>query len=297
MTDRARSTKLVFKGDKSKKKKRKHREEDTGKNDEGLDPQSWVQPDNAIQVYGPTFIMHPSEPPVCVTYDATRSRIKLHALHVELGESLLSLKPTEVSQVWVVTRVAGATTINLRTPEGKFLSCDSHGLVSSDREARGPQEEWTPVLFDDGMVAFQNIYEKYLSLDEVAGGSVSLRGDSDTVGFRERFWVKVQYEFKQKAGEEERQKVEGETKKRKIDEVGTNHIYQAWGAGRSVVSLNDKTELKKARKEGRLSEALLDRRAKLKRLAIIISQECPVADSFLVIAFVKMFAQANVMPA
>ena len=42
-------------------------------------------------------------------------------------------------------------------------------------------------------------------------------------------------------------------------------MYQAWGAGRSVVSQEDKRELKRAKKEGRLAEALLDRRAKLKR--------------------------------
>ena len=62
-----------------------------------------------------------------------------------------------------------------------------------------------------------------------------------------------------------------------------SHVYQAWGAGRSVVSVDDKKEvrgayniispsllffthqLKRARKEGRLAEAMLDRRSKLKR--------------------------------
>ncbi|KAF8529675.1 FRG1-like family-domain-containing protein [Hysterangium stoloniferum] len=263
MSDRVRSTKLTFKGDKTKKKKRKHRDGGTGNEEEGIDPQAWVLPENANQVYGPTFIVHPSEPAICITYDSTRSRIMLHAVSHEPGETALSLSPAEVSQVWVVTRVAGSPTINLRTAEGKFLSCDAHGLVSSDREARGPQEEWTPVVLEDGMVAFQNNYQKYLSVDEVAGGSLALRGDSDIVGFGERFWVKVQQEYKLKAGEEERKK-EGVAKKRKIDEVETNHTFQAWGAGKSVVSQEDKTELKKARKDGRLSEAMLDRRSKLK---------------------------------
>ena len=117
----------------------------------------------------------------------------------EEGVSLLDRVPTEVSQVWVVTRVAGSPTINLRTGvgEGKFLSCDKHGLVSADRDARGPQEEWTPVL-QDGMVAFQNVYEKYLAIDEAAGGVMTLRGDSEEVGFAERFFVKVQAEYKRK---------------------------------------------------------------------------------------------------
>ena len=45
-------------------------------------------------------------------------------------------------------------------------------------------------------------------------------------------------------------------------------MYQAWGAGRSVVSKEDKRDLKKAKKEGKLQEALLDRRAKLKRCVL-----------------------------
>jgi len=217
--------------------------------------------------------MHPSDPsPICVTYDSTRGRIVLHPLVKKEDDdgddtpsSLMTRTPTEVSQVWVTTRVAGSPTINLRTGvgEGKFLSCDKHGLVSADREARGPQEEWTPVVMPDGMVAFMNVYEKYLSVDEVAGGSLQLRGDSEMVGFRERFWVKIQNKYKKEANDEEKKK-EGVISEPTVDEAATNKIFQAWGAGRSVVSEHDSKELKHARKEGRLSEALLNRRAKLK---------------------------------
>jgi len=213
--------------------------------------------------------VHPSDPaPFCVTYDSTRRRVVLHAITKNEDEeeiNLLDHTPTDVSQVWVTTRVSGSPAINLRTGvgEGKFLSCDKHGLVAADREARGPQEEWTPVILPDGMVAFMNVYEKYLSIDEVAGGALQLRGDSEEVGFRERFWVKIQHKYKQEAHAEEKKKKEG-LGDTKIDEAATNKVYQAWGAGRSIVSGSDKKELKTAKKEGRLSEALLDRRAKLK---------------------------------
>ncbi|KAG8899899.1 hypothetical protein FRB99_006389 [Tulasnella sp. 403] len=304
-----RSTKLTFKGDK-KSKKRKHRAEDdngdetgrrrrkhAGDDAEDEDPQAWVMPQDPREVLGPTFIVHPSTPPTCIAYDSARGKIKLEPLHPkdvspsapsspvlgkgkhreidDGGRGVLDFVPTEVSHVWVVTRVAGSPTVNLRTADGKFLSCDTHGVVSSDREARGPQEEWTPVILPEGMVAFQNTYEKYLSVDEVAGGTLQLRGDSEEVGFGERFHVKIQAEYKRKAWEEDRKRKEVETMD-KIDEAGTNKKYQAWGAGRSIVSEADGTDvaryglrtidfkLKKARKEGRLSEALLDRRAKLK---------------------------------
>jgi protein FRG1 len=167
----------------------------------------WVQPEAPIEVLGPTFIVHPSDPARCVAFDSTRDRITLPAL--ASSESATSLLPTEVSHVWVITRVAGSPTVNLRTAAGKFMSCDVHGVVSADREARGPQEEWTPVFFPDTeppMVAFQNSYGKFLGIDEVAGGALTLRGDTDEPGFNERFFVKVQYEYKKKATEEERKK-------------------------------------------------------------------------------------------
>jgi len=271
-----RSTKLKFKGEKTKKK-RKREDGDNGerhtrrrKDDDDRVPESWVLPEDPLEIRGPTFLMHPSDPaPLCVTYDSTRRKVVLHSMTKGEDEeevSPLDRTPTEVSQVWVTTRVAGSPTINLRTGvgEGKFLSCDKHGLVAADREARGPQEEWTPVILPDGMVAFMNVYEKYLSVDEVAGGALQLRGDSEEVGFRERFWVKIQHKYKQEAHAEEKKKKEGLVGDAKIDEAATNKIHQAWGAGRSVVSVSDKRELKAAKKEGRLSEALLNRRAKLK---------------------------------
>ncbi|KAH9981007.1 FRG1-like family-domain-containing protein [Lactifluus volemus] len=263
------SLRLKFKGEKSKKKRR-HDDDD---NVEGtsssrrrrhasqvdVSPELWVHPDQATEIRGPTFIFHPSDPlSICISFDATRNRIALHPLEkIEDGGSVLERTPSEVSQVWVTTRVAGASTINLRTGtgEGKFLSCDKHGLVTADREARGPQEEWTPVVLEDGM--------KYLSIDEVAGGQLALRGDSDNVGFQERFYVKIQNKYKQEAHEEERKKG-GVLDLPSIDEKSTNAIHQAWGAGRSVVSNGDKRELKRARNEGRLAETLLDRRSKLK---------------------------------
>ncbi|OJA18423.1 hypothetical protein AZE42_06980 [Rhizopogon vesiculosus] len=279
---KVRSTKLKFKGEKIKKRKREYDDEEpsAGKRaDEDEDPETWVLPENPAEIRGPTFIIHPSDPsPISVNFDSTRNKIILSSLNKDSSSDsdtppLLDRTPTEVAQVWVITRVAGSPTINLRTGtgEGKFLSCDKHGIVSAFREARGPEEEWTPVLLPDGMVAFMNVYESYLSVDEVAGGSLQLRGDSEEVGFRERFWVKIQNKYKKEAHEEKKKREAG-SELTVIDETSTNRMHQAWGAGRSVVSKEDKRELKRARKEGRLAEALLDRRAKLKRRVLIHSK-------------------------
>lgn len=222
---KVRSTKLKFKGEKSKRKRRNDDDEDgrpsKRRTDDKIDPETWVLPEQPNEIRGPTFIVHPSDPtPVTMNFHSTTNRIVLHSL--DDSENVMLRTPSDVAQVWVTTRIAGSTTVNLRsgTGEGKFLSCDAHGIVSSDRDARGPQEEWTPVIMPDGMVAFMNIYEKYLSVDQVAGGSLQLRGDSEEVGFAERFWVKIQNKYKQEAHEEEKKK-EGISGSSKIDEVGT----------------------------------------------------------------------------
>ena len=235
-SEKPRSTKLKFKGDKIKKKRKRDTLDDAGGNstrrrrDVEEDPETWVMPESPLEIRGPTFIFHPSDPwPISVNFDPTRNRIVLYAMGKDKAgddpepPSLLDRLPTEVSQIWVTTRIAGSSTINLRTGtgEGRFLSCDIHGLVTADREARGPQEEWTPVLLPDGMTAFMNVYEKYLSVDEVAGGTLQLRGDSEEVGFRERFWVKIQNKYKKEATEEEKKKKEGMGGPPKIDEPAT----------------------------------------------------------------------------
>lgn len=243
--DKARPTKLKFKGEKTKKKrKREHGDDGESstrrhrKDEDDESAETWVLPEEANEIRGPTFIVHPSDiSPISVTYDTTRGRIVLQPLDKEKTEDdqespkLLDRVPTEVSQVWVVTRVAGSPTINFRTGvgEGKFLSCDKHGIVSADREARGPQEEWTPIVFPDGMVAFQNIYEKYLAIDEVAGGQLALRGDSEEVGYSERFWVKIQSKYKKEAHAEEKRK-EGMSLDANLDEASVKYVVSPLSA-------------------------------------------------------------------
>ena len=140
--------------------------------------------------------------------------------------TIVDRTPTDVSQVWVVTRVASSLTVNIHTGvgEGKFVSCDKHGLVSADREACGPQEECTPVVFHSGMVAFQNVYEKYL-VDEVAGGQLALRGDSEEVSFGEHFWVKIQSKYKKEAHAEEKKRKDGMIDMSTVDEASTKCVF------------------------------------------------------------------------
>lgn len=113
-----------------------------------------------------------------------------------LNESIEDFTPSDVASVWVASRLSGTDTITLRSPDGKFLAADKHGGVSAMNEARGPNEQWRPIIQQDSSIAWMSIYDKFLSLDEVAGGNIVLRADSDTVGFGETWSVKVQAKYK-----------------------------------------------------------------------------------------------------
>ena len=118
-SEKIRPSKLKFKGEKTKKK-RKHEDGDEPgpsrrrrKDEDNEGPETWVLPEAANEIRGPVFILHPSDPsPICVTYDSTRGRIVLQSVDKDKSEgsetpAILERTPTEVSQVWVVTRVAG----------------------------------------------------------------------------------------------------------------------------------------------------------------------------------------------
>ncbi|GAA5905368.1 hypothetical protein JCM5296_003697 [Sporobolomyces johnsonii] len=195
------------------------------------------------------------------------------------GVDLLSAhtEPTDVYHVWVCTRIPDTNDkVTLRSGSGKFLAADELGAVTAEREARGPQEEWTlEAASTGGKGAFvlKSLYGKYLSVDVVAGGKVELRADEEHEGETERWRIYMQGEFVAKAKKQfnERNGIKtrpdnGLTFVGDLAGAEASNIrkYQARGGGEFVGSAEDIRELKRARKEGKLAEAMLDRRAKLK---------------------------------
>ena len=88
MSSTIRSSKLKFKGEKTKKKRKREDASEEGgsgsrrrRGEEEQSPDTWVRPGQAIEIRGPTFIFHPSDPsPICINFDSTRNRIMLHPL-------------------------------------------------------------------------------------------------------------------------------------------------------------------------------------------------------------------------
>ncbi|KAK1923474.1 FRG1-like family-domain-containing protein [Papiliotrema laurentii] len=293
------SKKLKFKGDKPKKKKRAHREVDDDQDEfaamAAADPKGWIFPDDPLDISGPSYIILPTSPLTCLAWDNTRQRVVAAPIDVpeapegaeELSPSevLAALEPTDVNTVWVVSRLSGSEDIiSLRTASGTFLTAHPSGTLTASTPSRGPLEAFKPSFNASASSTFpsfalQTQSENFISVQEAPiapGGSKNkfeLRADAKEVGEHERIRVKCQREFVLKA-RLEREGRAGVAIKRRLeggpsvgsveDEIKRNREAQTWGAGRVVVSESDRKDLKKARKEGRLAEAMLDRRAALK---------------------------------
>ncbi|CAG8779284.1 9322_t:CDS:2 [Gigaspora margarita] len=216
----------------------------------------WVPVETPEDLVGPLFFIFNSEPLSCLFCSEKDYSIGVRPL---LDKQLPTCEPDEVSFVLVGSRIAGATdTISLKTFNGKYLASDKFGAITAEREAIGPQEEWRPIIKNDG-IALQNSYDKFLSVDEIADGGYKLRADVETIGFCETWHVKCQARFRKKL-----KSTKKESKPISEFEIEQIKKYQTWGGGRIKTTKDDISELRKAKKEGNFSEALLDRREKVK---------------------------------
>jgi len=308
-----------FKGEKKEKKKHKKRRRE--ENDAYEDPQGdssanegWLNPPCQAHILGPLYM-------ICVqpTY-GNPIMAKPCALAIQPSPvspiakvvpaplspaALESLEPDDVNHVMVATRVIDSEEkVTLRTANGRYLAADQLGAVSAEQEARGPQEEW---LFEpisptadpgqpsgsatdqdggdsppDGLFALKScLYNKYLTVEELANGKLDIRCDSDShTDECSHILVRMQagelLKAKKRLADERAKK--GLSAKsndsgltilkpgQSFRDLEANNVrqYQARGAGRLELPSESKSALKKARKEGRLAEELLDRRSKIK---------------------------------
>lgn len=165
-------------------------------------------------------------------------------------EDLHTAEPTEVRQVWVVSKIHGTDKYSLKSHHNKYLSCDKIGVLSATREAIAHEEGFIPVKTDAGW-ALQTAREKYVGVDDPkSGGSIEIRGDAEDIGFCQTWIVRGQAKNRKK-GKREGDKVKDKITRKELEE-------------QAGIKLDDEQvkKLKRARREGRFNEALLDIRVK-----------------------------------
>ncbi|KXS18693.1 hypothetical protein M427DRAFT_53637 [Gonapodya prolifera JEL478] len=281
---------LRFKGEPTKKKKKKRKAEgDSG--DEVTE--GWINADSMDDIAGPLFFVTTVTDPPSSLCTFENSNVVSITPAVPPSESssdptsISALEPSSVTQVFVAKRANPSVPVfSLKSAFNKYLSCDKFGLVTCEQEAVGPLEEWDIIFREDGVAIKHHVYDKFLKADSVAlkttgprSGNV-VRADSENVGFAEVWRVRCQAETRAAVRKEKKKRRGlldeggqgvaedvGDVDKFEVDQIKKFHT---WGLGRLVTPTTTggeaipKTDLKRALKQGKLHEALLDRRTKLK---------------------------------
>jgi protein FRG1 len=255
----------------------------------GILHSGWMVAQNAEHLVGPSILLFPDTSTPSTLYCPLSSE-QVILREIENGDSIEPLgddssnsfnvktfEPNDVHQVFVFQPLPGFETGNskwfIKSAEGKYLSADKYGSVACNKSAVGETEQWELIIIPESRkVALKSIWGFFLKVNQPQqcnpNGTWILRCDSDSIGFCESFVCKVQAETVATILKKRRKESHGRTQA-PVDEISGDQEgellkkYQSWGGGRTI-SPSEKSTLRQAKLEGKMGEALLDRRSKMK---------------------------------
>jgi protein FRG1 len=148
--------------------------------------------------------------------------------------------------------------IYIKSGFGKYLRPENDGVITGRSDAAGMKEAFEPV-WQDGKMALLCSNKKFCSVDKEDNAFVALK---DKVGADEICIIRSNAY----RGEVLAKNAPIEEKVEDLDTIEINYVkkFQKFQDKKMRVCKEDKTELKKAKEEGKLHESLLDRRSKMK---------------------------------
>ncbi|XP_071847116.1 protein FRG1-like isoform X2 [Apostichopus japonicus] len=241
--------KSVSKKLKKKKKKRKldreHEEKDARQIDAEQNGGWWcvstfseIEGSIAIEMGKGTYV-----------YSLDTGLFTLGGPHKESAEG-----PAPPEQYWVIP--VSDRKFCLKSGYGKYLGVDAASKLIGRAEAMGPREQFEPV-FQDGKTALMACNNCFLSYNE----SGDIVATSKTAGSEEYINIRCNAPLVKKVKDDTPTIEKGD-----VDECELSYVRQnqSWQDRRVRVNQNNSEILKKARTDGNLHEALLDRREKMK---------------------------------
>jgi len=210
-----------------------------------VEPEGWVMVESLEDLVGPLVLISSGGQLVSLSETGVPSTS-------EIDVPAEAFEPGHVSQV-LVGKMLLPGVFCLQSAYKRYLTSDPIGIVSASKEAVGPAGRWTPEYLGDGQLAFQSAFGKYLA---VGDQGMALRADSVEAGDAETFSVKCQAMLRWERNKSRAQPATSPEDALDLKALRRQHAFQP---GKKISS-----DLLEAQRQGRLNEALLDRRVRKK---------------------------------
>jgi protein FRG1 len=285
---------LSFKGDKKPHKKRKREAADENTKPTSTDlvtsnpengeaateeDDTWVSCDLPSDLTGPTLLVLPTTPPTALASDP-HGNIFASPLENVIDGDPATAEPHDVRQVWIATRIAGTAEgqVNFKSAHGKYLGCDTYGILSAKHEAIGREEVFSVIIAEEsatgegsvaGMFAVKTAAStqeeegkgKDMFICATGGGDeeeglkhksvVEVRGDGDGISYTTTLRIRMQARFKPRLKANKEMKAKEKISRRELEAA----------VGRKLDD-DEVKRLKRARRDGTYYEEVLDVRVK-----------------------------------
>lgn len=251
---KVKSGKLRLKGDKTHKK-RKHKKEKSGESSESSGPTRDVD----AELHGDWWaVSEMSEIGGCVSIEMSP---QCYVQAMDNGLFIMGPPHDEgegpaPEEILTALRIDDRR-IAIKSGYGKFLTVSADDKVMGRSDAVGSRENWEP-LFQDGKLALLGSNQKFLSVDD----EDNIVATSNTVGVSEV----IKLRSNASRVKIDPNKVKPTEEEGSIKQVEENYVrkFQKFQDHKLRMCDEDRGEIKRAKLEGDLHEALLDRRAKMK---------------------------------
>ncbi|XP_012280677.1 protein FRG1 homolog isoform X2 [Orussus abietinus] len=249
--DKVRAGKLVLKGERTKSKKRKHKKQgnrekcDNPKDEDTTSHGGWWKVTSVPEITGTVAIEFVNR---AYMKALDNGLFTLGAPHDE-GEGP---SPEEILTAFPISE----TKVALKSGYGKYLGVNKNGVVIGRSDAVGAMEQWEPI-FQDGKLAILSNTGCFVSVTE----EDDIVCQSTTAGPSEFLVLRSMTQRIQDPNKDIPVEEQGS-----LADVEVNYVrkFQKFQDKKLRINKGDHGQLVKAKQEGNLHEALLDRRSKMK---------------------------------
>jgi protein FRG1 len=280
---------LRFKGEsgpvaakKQKKSKRKAREDEgsgdvvskkaskmtKGDTSSSASESVWTRVDKVTEARGPLLLVTSAVSADSLTFISSDTQFQMF-LSAASTQKLDEIEPNQVNQVFIAKEFPGSSggnKISLKSCFDRHLGTNQYGVLDCDKEALSSLHEWELIPREDGFALHSPTFGTFISVDGSSGSikETKLRCDSKTIGTKEIFTLFCQKSAKEasKASSKSKDKVTKDLAFLEAEKIKQFHGHPL-GKVRLGASIGE--DLGDAAKEGKLNEAMLDKRSKMKR--------------------------------